>query len=982
MPYEWSQREVLWHRRREQMREALERDPYETLFGTSNRFINALWERQIAKMPDGPWRDAIIGKMQKEQISHDRNESVSPRKADTTRPRQTPKDDGSKTNRAQSTDSLRPAKSSTSSTKGGPKTVMSQSVYVSGVHSSSSSADDKGANGPSQDPAVQSHMSWKTSGIDSSGKTFEKSGRMVFDPISMKMIPELTEDGKESANKPAPTKIDSALPQAVVKHETSVPEHQKEQHSLKKSHSANPSPSKVPLPSGKVLNEAALAASKAQTTSSGKPADLAQEPTWSQAKTALEKSWNDEKRMLSGSQSQADDKNSRLGPNLTQRLCSAQTRMARKWAKDAEYWKVSSLAKQQAWSSYLKAEASAIASSKGSSDAPKHVFNLSSSLLQDPLHTQALRVLESQNAQHIGALPEYVKAHLPKDRSSTRAEQKLPASVVEAAERSENPSSEGRLRKEYSAHRSIHLKNKPLKFMSAWEFHTHRKTLLRQWNSKQHEPQIPSPTATRLQQEITLQKSIMDAVENKRASENLSKPIKPCAAHTKPPLARKEPELTAGEGDMCANVVNFVNDGRWYKQTNEQRRENEQRRKDRELVQQVRNAYEDTYGPITENHRQSRPSRDQNISEANERGATKPQTFLADFLKEQSAKSPQTLDGRPQSSLTRGVDTTHHSTSPIQSSGRGVEEATNASVKDLPSSPQSETWCNVFEYDPATGHIRSWGEKSTSEATSMVLSTQEALGKLHQPGKFLGRLYKAGRLDEPICFAEGNMLQTRTSYQARLLPKVNTCKPRSGPRYEPAQPDHARTRPSRHVRRQEAVFSGMNPKQRERIDSILYKSHGSSRAAQAKPAAKGPSTHEAETTGRCVNSLNRHGRRRPLDRAVRRGIYATLAGATLAFYVNNYVDFGKEQSGRHVEDKTPSKADDNAAVYVNEPKAKVETSILAPAADERLVTPITLDDEELCMDDESEEWDAASFSWVELPLLGTLGLYAWYLFFY
>lgn len=122
------------------------------------------------------------------------------------------------------------------------------------------------------------------------------------------------------------------------------------------------------------------------------------------------------------------------------------------------------------------------------------------------------------------------------------------------------------------------------------------------------------------EQEIKTQKVAMEAMEmrgshgsNNTAKIGLAKDVRNDDGEK--PTPRRLQSFLQGEGDMASNVHEFAGRDRWYKRKaphamDEKDTELEAKlqkvARDRALIREVRNIYEDTYGVIDTNHRQSR----------------------------------------------------------------------------------------------------------------------------------------------------------------------------------------------------------------------------------------------------------------------------------------------------------------------------------------------------------------------------------------
>ena len=107
-------------------------------------------------------------------------------------------------------------------------------------------------------------------------------------------------------------------------------------------------------------------------------------------------------------------------------------------------------------------------------------------------------------------------------------------------------------------------------------------------------------TEVALSEEVKTQKAAMDDMENHGRST--------------PPIAEDPSFIYRGEGDMSANVHEFAKRDRWYKRksphaTQEElllkAKRDQQLANEQALVHEVKSIYEDTYGVIDENHRQT-----------------------------------------------------------------------------------------------------------------------------------------------------------------------------------------------------------------------------------------------------------------------------------------------------------------------------------------------------------------------------------------
>lgn len=102
------------------------------------------------------------------------------------------------------------------------------------------------------------------------------------------------------------------------------------------------------------------------------------------------------------------------------------------------------------------------------------------------------------------------------------------------------------------------------------------------------------------EEEVQAQKSAMEAAEMRKVNQTSS------VVATIPSIE----DIPRGEGDVATNVHEFANRPRWYKQRalhaqDEMDKKLHQIAKDKAFVQEIRQIYEDSYGVISTEHRQS-----------------------------------------------------------------------------------------------------------------------------------------------------------------------------------------------------------------------------------------------------------------------------------------------------------------------------------------------------------------------------------------
>ena len=133
--------------------------------------------------------------------------------------------------------------------------------------------------------------------------------------------------------------------------------------------------------------------------------------------------------------------------------------------------------------------------------------------------------------------------------------------------------------------------------------------------------------------EIRAQKAVMEALETRGGDErNLSTASTDQVACDDVPMksTRRLQSHLPGEGDMASNVHEFAGRDRWYKKKaphamDEMDSKLQQLAKDRALVREVRDIYEETYGTIDTSHRQPVASEEVEIPVAADVSSQSPQ---------------------------------------------------------------------------------------------------------------------------------------------------------------------------------------------------------------------------------------------------------------------------------------------------------------------------------------------------------------------
>ena len=315
---------------------------------------------------------------------------------------------------------------------------------------------------------------------------------------------------------------------------------------------------------------------------------------------------------------------------------------------------------------------------------------------------------------------------------------------------------------------SLFKKLKPLKHMNAKELADHRQSLLNSWKQDLSKVEKAAQTMTRtdrkLEEEVSAQKTAMSAFENKwRYRERPSTPVES-------EKASQAPEKIAGEGDISTNVAEFAKNNRWYKDKAPHAATNEQRKHDHQLVRDVRQVYEDAYGPINITHRQGTC-----VS-----GTNKAADAAAEFNKLRDADdkhfaryinlnkisgtvSPKTEES-PESSIKPEVSNQVRKAS---------EHPERTKIHHITSNGPFSHYA-ALSHRPigftgiVTGPPVNWDQLKLAER----LSLKEAMTKLSDPQGFVDRLIKDDRIGEDIVLAKDSQLVTRKQVPARSANKA------------------------------------------------------------------------------------------------------------------------------------------------------------------------------------------------------------------
>ena len=151
-------------------------------------------------------------------------------------------------------------------------------------------------------------------------------------------------------------------------------------------------------------------------------------------------------------------------------------------------------------------------------------------------------------------------------------------------------------------------KEKPLKSMNASELAAHKAEIINQFARRRSFGKAANVVDPKLEREINALKSAMTDFENRRRYR--SKPEGTIEESYRTPnvsLVHRVPtEFLGGEGDMSPKVVDYAENGKWYKKKAlHASNEEDIKKKDQQLVQEIREVYERVYGTIDVAHRQS-----------------------------------------------------------------------------------------------------------------------------------------------------------------------------------------------------------------------------------------------------------------------------------------------------------------------------------------------------------------------------------------
>lgn len=237
---------------------------------------------------------------------------------------------------------------------------------------------------------------------------------------------------------------------------------------------------------------------------------------------------------------------------------------------------------------------------------------------------------------------------------------------------------------------------------------------------------------------------------------------------------RDEEQMKAmqGEGDICPNVGKFYNSRRWYKQPasnnlSEDIQKAQQRALDRALVREVRDIYENQYGPITTEHQQSQLASstegvvDDTVHKALEShdqdGDTNAYEFREDNL-EQELEGNSTTTTTPESAL---------DAAPAKSSSSPAAE------------PSKVKWAEpavykVIAYDVHKEAISITTTPSNFSGSEKPISISSALSRLYQPARFIPHFAELQRQGYQVINASRDWIVLREVESGETSTKTET----------------------------------------------------------------------------------------------------------------------------------------------------------------------------------------------------------------
>ena len=590
------------HRERiDSLRKHIERDPYEALFGWSNRRINALWDRS----------------------------SFAALKAEM---------DGLFPERASLHSNATPCTGNTGTSRRIP---IRTGEKIEQNESSSSAAARS---------SIQGSVSWRTSSTDSAGRTHEESGSLVYDPVSNRMVPRdvpsvndtpsvigqklhaQAEEGRDTSTSQyarpsvnAPT--ETAMPHASNSHATDSSNNielgtkgsenapsleplstsNNEQIRRRVFHISTVRDVGRPVTSSKISD----ALSTQDVSSNHQQARSNDERPFIDPSKPSMKSIPNEQHLGSTHLESSLDRHAVKATNRSfeqnHRLSSRSSAFNKQnQGNDAELHSVHHSSDQ-----HLRRKHDMEQSWRREHDVPLAKLDKRPGETWNEVQpVQSHRVKagsEYRNGSEIGS----AASSIPRNdfHKAEPAQVSNSSRVHPPAKSSSWESISGMQRASISAYR----KQKPLKALNRHELTEHRQRLLKELARRRSQIDRPDAASTKMEAEVSAVKSAFNAFQSKRnQTESIAAQGNMAGSTHDPAQATKSSEaveMTAAEGDMNPNVVSFAENSRWYKDKAPHAKlaSEEVQAKDRQLVNDIRNVYERTYGPINSEHKQGQP---------------------------------------------------------------------------------------------------------------------------------------------------------------------------------------------------------------------------------------------------------------------------------------------------------------------------------------------------------------------------------------
>lgn len=627
VPYELSEREKVWQRHWEQMeelRKAVEKDPYEALFGWSNRRLSKVWR-------DVSWQFDSLNKSSMENIARNRAARFSNGR----------------------TESL------SQSEAGSARTSNGTHAFAPSDEPSKTSLGNEN---------FRASLSWRTSGIDSRGKHFEQSGDLVYDPISNRMVPRQQSESTraESSAQFGPSEGNdntTKIPRDEYASSTGREEHAEAKSSPEKQSENQEYPSLVhrsakdqQTPMKRLIGDASYMENKYNSPSEDPKEQIAESTTVEDLESmertkAREAELNQAKKQASSAASIEEDAqkagwasanvkpDEQLGTQAVDRQSTNNTRLVSSLERHIAKAKIirrntGGIIEQSTSANRVRAIEKRVDAKKKQLDVPwaKRAMeqswkqaNQNDARKNNRLDNMIEKVNEAQLQTRRGEFRRKAEAwrnfksgrqHSGTSTSSigARATSKAPASrLASDSSPSSQVSNLWRGIPEQSRASCVALwKEKPLRSMTPSELSAHRARIQRKFAKKIPRERSLTPAEIKLQNEVEALKAAMNAFETRwrdhTALDDASQqPHRPASRSPKPPcISRNSVEMVAGEGDVSPKVVDYAENGKWYKKKalHAAAAEEGMKKNDQELVKDLCDVYERAYGTIDIAHRQ------------------------------------------------------------------------------------------------------------------------------------------------------------------------------------------------------------------------------------------------------------------------------------------------------------------------------------------------------------------------------------------